>query len=417
MTTVVITGFGALTPLGASPAETWTNMLAGKSGISPLTQEWAKDLPVRFAGQVKADLSQWVSRVETRRLDRVSQMALAAAKQAWSDAGFDGTTDSIDKDRLGVCVGTGVGGLTTTLAQWDVQKEKGARRVSPFTVPGLMANAPAAHVGLLVGARAGVHTTVSACASSNEAISLAMDMLRLGRADIVIAGGSEATVHPLPIASFAQMQALSKRNDDPERASRPWDVNRDGFVIGEGSVMMVVETLESAQSRGARIYATLAGAGISADSHDLVQPDPSGYGQELAMRRALADAGLRPDEICHINAHGTSTPQGDVTEAKSIRAALDEATEQVLVTSTKSMTGHLLGAAGALETFATAMAVREHIVPPTINADQLEDGLPINIAANSAMPLEHSRLAAINNSFGFGGHNVAIAVTNDNITA
>lgn len=416
MTTVVITGFGALTPLGEDANETWTNMLAGKSGVSPLEQEWAKELPVRFAGQVKADLSQWVSRLEARRLDRVSQMAIAAAKQAWENAGLTESDESIDKDRLGVCVGTGVGGLTTTLAQWDVLRDKGVRRVSPFTVPGLMANAPAAHIGLLVGAKAGVHTTVSACASSNEAISLGMDMLRLGRANIVIVGGAEATVHPLPIGSFAQMQALSKRNDDPEHASRPWDVDRDGFVIGEGAVMMVIETLESAQSRGAKIYATLAGSGISADSHDLVQPDPSGYGQELAMKRALSEAGLRPEDICHINAHGTSTPQGDLTEAKSIRAALGKAADSAIVTSTKSMTGHLLGAAGALETFATAMALRERVVPPTININRLEDDLPIKIAANHTVPLTQGRLAAINNSFGFGGHNVAIALTNDNIT-
>ena len=416
MTTIVITGFGALTPLGEDANATWTNMLSGRSGVSQLEQEWAKELPVRFAGQVKADLSKWVSRVESRRLDRVSQMALAGAKQAWEDSGLSEADESIDRDRLGVCVGTGVGGLTTTLAQWDVLRDKGVRRVSPFTVPGLMANAPAAHIGLLVGAKAGVHTTVSACASSNEAISLGMDMLRLGRADIVIAGGAEATVHPLPIGSFAQMQALSKRNDDPEHASRPWDLDRDGFVIGEGAVMMVIETLESAKSRGAKIYATLAGSGISADSHDLVQPDPSGYGQELAMKRALTDAGLRPEDICHINAHGTSTPQGDITEAKSIRAALGKAVDSVIVTSTKSMTGHLLGAAGALETFATAMALRERVVPPTINIDHLEDDLPINIAANQTVPLPQGQLAAINNSFGFGGHNVAIALTNDNVT-
>lgn len=413
--TIVITGFGALTPIGDDAESTWTNMLAGRSGVQLLEYDWAEELSVRIAGEVTTDLSPWISRVEARRLDRVSQLAIAAASQAWEDSGL-AENNPYEKDRTGVCVGTGIGGLTTTLEQWDVMHSKGIRRVSPFTVPGLMANAPAAHIGLMIGARAGVHTAVSACASGNEAISQGIDMLRLNRADLVLVGGTEAVINPLPIVSFSQMQALSKRNDSPETASRPWDVDRDGFVLGEGATIMVLERLESAQARGAKIYGTLAGSGISADSHDLVQPDPSGYGQELAMKRALADANLHPSEIKHVNAHGTSTPQGDTTEAKSISSALGDAAKDVLVTSTKSMTGHLLGAAGALETFATVMALHDRVVPPTINIENLEPDLPVQIVANEKkrLPAE-GKLAALNNSFGFGGHNVAIAVTNENV--
>lgn len=413
--TIVITGFGALTPIGDDAESTWTNMLAGRSGVHLLEYDWAEELSVRIAGEVTTDLSPWISRVEARRLDRVSQLAIAAASQAWEDSGL-AENNPYEKDRTGVCVGTGIGGLTTTLEQWDVMHSKGIRRVSPFTVPGLMANAPAAHIGLMIGARAGVHTAVSACASGNEAISQGIDMLRLNRADLVLVGGTEAVINPLPIVSFSQMQALSKRNDSPETASRPWDVDRDGFVLSEGATIMVLERLESAQARGAKIYGTLAGSGISADSHDLVQPDPSGYGQELAMKRALADANLHPSEIKHVNAHGTSTPQGDTTEAKSISSALGDAAKDVLVTSTKSMTGHLLGAAGALETFATVMALHDRVIPPTINIENLEPDLPVQIVANEKkrLPAE-GKLAALNNSFGFGGHNVAIAVTNENV--
>ncbi len=413
--TIVITGFGALTPIGDDAESTWTNMLAGRSGVHLLEYDWAEELSVRIAGEVTTDLSPWISRVEARRLDRVSQLAIAAASQAWEDSGL-AENNPYEKDRTGVCVGTGIGGLTTTLEQWDVMHSKGIRRVSPFTVPGLMANAPAAHIGLMIGARAGVHTAVSACASGNEAISQGIDMLRLNRADLVLVGGTEAVINPLPIVSFSQMQALSKRNDSPETASRPWDVDRDGFVLSEGANIMVLERLESAQARGAKIYGTLAGSGVSADSHDLVQPDPSGYGQELAMKRALADANLHPSEIKHVNAHGTSTPQGDTTEAKSISSALGDAAKDVLVTSTKSMTGHLLGAAGALETFATVMALHDRVVPPTINIENLEPDLPVQIVANEKkrLPAE-GKLAALNNSFGFGGHNVAIAVTNENV--
>ena len=416
MKDIVITGMGTTSPLGGDLQSTWQAMLAGESGIAELTQEWAGDLPVRIAGHVKVDPSEKIDRVKARRLDRNAQLALIAAEEAWLDAGLAlGDDNPIDPERLAVCIGTGIGGLQTLLGNWDAYRDRGPRRVSPFTIPMLMANAAAANVGLMVNAAAAVHAPVSACASSNEAIALAVDQLRLGRADIVVSGGSEATIHPLPLAAFAQMQALSKRNDDPTTASRPWDKGRDGFVLSEGAAILILETLEHAHARGARIYGTLAGAGVSDDNHDIVQPAPSGLGQSSAMLKALRESGLSASDIRHVNAHGTSTPQGDVTEAHSIRRALGSAADDVIVTSTKSMTGHLLGAAGALETIATVLALRDRVVPPTINLADPEDGLPIAVAANEPYALPASGpLAAINNSFGFGGHNVAVAVTNAN---
>lgn len=414
MTEVVITGFGAITPLGADAATTWEGLLAGRSGVHTLPYEWAEELPTRFAAEVTTDVMTKLERVEARRWDRSTQLAVIAALEAWEDAGLTLDEDNgIDRDRLVVCGASGIGGLHSLLGQWDVHKEKGFRRVSPFTIPMLMANAPAANVGLKVGARAGVHTPVSACASSNEAIALGLDQIRLGRADVAVLGGTEAVIHPLPLAAFGQMQALSRRNDSPESASRPWDTSRDGFVMGEGACFMVVETLDHAKARGAKIYGTLAGAGISADSHDIVQPDPTGEGQSSAMLKALRDANLQASDIKHVNAHATSTPQGDIAEAGSIASALGEAASEVLVTGTKSMTGHLLGGAGALETFATTMALHDRKVPGTINITDLEPDLPVQIATRTT-DLPDGDLAALNNSFGFGGHNVCVAVTTAN---
>ncbi|MBU4588969.1 MAG: beta-ketoacyl-ACP synthase II, partial [Actinobacteria bacterium] len=370
MTEIVITGLGATTPLGGDLASTWAGMLAGRSGVSLITEEWAAELPARIAAKVAVDPSELIDRVKARRLDRSTQLALVAAQEAWRDAGFDWDAEEgvdVDPQTLLVSLASGIGGLHSLLNNWDNHRDKGYRRVSPFTIPMLMANAPASNVGIQIHAKAGVHTPVSACASSNEAISLGIDQLRLGRAEIAVVGGTESTIHPLPMAAFGQMQALSRRNDEPERASRPWDRDRDGFVMGEGAAVLVIETLEHALARGAKIYGTLAGSGISADSHDIVQPDPSGAGQAKAMQKALANAGLTAADIRHVNAHGTSTPQGDLTEAGSIRNALGAATDQVVVTSTKSMTGHLLGGAGALETIATVMALHDRLVPPTIN--------------------------------------------------
>lgn len=418
MREVVITGMGATTPLGGDLASTWDAMLAGESGVAELTQEWAQPLAVRIAASLKVDPEGIIDRVRARRLDRSAQIALIAAEEAWRHAGYDlGEANTVDPERLAVAIGTGIGGLHSLLDNWDKYRDKGPRRVSPYTIPMLMSNAPAANVGLMMNAKAAIHTPVSACASSNEAISLAVDQIRLGRADVIVAGGTEATIHALPLSAFAQMQALSKRNEEPQRASRPWDKARDGFVLGEGAAVLILESLEHAQARGATIYGTIAGCGITADSHDIVQPEPAGSGQSNAMIKAMREGGLSASDIIHVNAHGTSTPQGDMTEAGSVRRALGDAADACIVTSTKSMTGHLLGGAGALELIATVLALRDRMSPPTINLDDPEDDLPIVIAANKATPLPaEGQLAAINNSFGFGGHNVAVAVTTANVT-
>ena len=410
-TPVVVTGIGATTPLGGDAPSTWEALLAGKSGVRRIDADWAEELPVKIAAQVAVDPSEVLDRVEARRLDRSAQLGVIAAMEAWRDAGYGLKEDNpVDRERLGVAIATGIGGLQTLLVNWDLQKDKGARRVSPLAIPMLMANATAANVSLRLGAQAGVHTPVSACASSNESIALGLDMIRLGRADVVVVGGTEGVIHPLPIASFAQMQAMSRRNDEPERASRPWDVDRDVFVLAEGAAMFVIETLDHAQARGAKIYGELAGAGITADAHDMVQPNPTGRTQALAMTRALREGQLDPADIVHVNAHATSTPQGDITEASSIRQALGEDTEAI-VNGTKSMTGHLLGGAGALESLATLLALRHRKVPPTINLDNCEPDLGIDIATK-VRDLPSGDLAGINNSFGFGGHNVAVALTN-----
>ncbi|MGH3454548.1 MAG: beta-ketoacyl-ACP synthase II [Nocardioidaceae bacterium] len=405
-TRVVVTGIGATSPLGGDVESTWQALLDGRSGVSRLEREWAEQLPVQIAGQAAVEPTEVIERVKARRLDRAAQFAVVAANEAWADAGLD--TGEVDAERLGVAIATGIGGVQTLLANYDALNEKGPRRVSPLAVPMLMANSPAANVGLILGAKAGVHTPVSACASGNEGISLGVDMIRLGRADVVVVGGTEASVLALPMAAFGQMMALSKRNDEPERASRPWDVDRDGFVLSEGGAVLVIESADHAAARDARIYAEVAGAGISADSHDIAQPEPAGTGASLAMRRALAESDLAPSDIAHINAHATSTPQGDVAEALAIRSALGDAADALVVTGTKSMTGHLLGAAGAFESIATVLSLHHRRVPPTINLDKVDDAIDLDIAT-SVRDLPEGDLAALNNSFGFGGHNVAVA--------
>jgi 3-oxoacyl-[acyl-carrier-protein] synthase II len=405
-TRVVVTGLGTTSPVGGDVPTTWAALLAGHSGVRPIKHDWADQLSTQIAAEVAVDPTDVLERVKARRLDRSGQLALVAALEAWADSGL--ADAEMDQERLGVAMASGIGGVQTLLSNYDALKEKGPRRVSPLAIPMLMPNSPAANIGLAIGARAGVHTPVSACASGNEAIALGIDMIRLGRADIVVVGGTEAAVHPLPMAAFGQMMALSKRNDDPERASRPWDKGRDGFVLGEGAAVLVLESEEHAKARGAKVYAEAAGAGITADSHDIAQPDPGGFGATRAMKMALRESGLEPSEIAHINAHATSTPQGDLAEALAIRNALgDEAAEHLVLTSTKSMTGHLLGAAGALESIAVVLALRDRVVPPTINLEDPEDiGLDI---ATEKRTLPEGDLAALNNSFGFGGHNVAIA--------
>ncbi|WP_283138147.1 beta-ketoacyl-ACP synthase II [Rhizohabitans arisaemae] len=398
---VVVTGLGATTPLGGDVASTWSGLVAGRSGVRPLNQEWIDVLPVGFAAPAAVDPTEVLPRPEARRLDRAEQFALVAAREAWRDAG----SPEVDADRLGVVVGSGIGGITTVLSAYDTFKEKGWQRLSPFTIPMLMPNGAAGWVGLEVGAKAGVHSTVSACATGAESIGYALEMIRSGRADIVVAGGTEAAIHPLNLASFAAMRALSTRNDEPERASRPFDKNRDGFVLGEGSGIIVLESLEHARARGARIYAEALGVGYSADAHHIAQPEPEGRGIVLAMERALANAEIAPSEVLHINAHATSTPAGDVMEAVAIKSAIGD---HPVVTATKSMTGHLLGGAGGVESVATILSLVNRLVPPTTNLDDPDDGVEIDVVRGEARALPEGEIAAINNSFGFGGHNVAV---------
>lgn len=404
-TRVVVTGVGAVTPLGATAHETWEAVLKGTSGVAPITAPWITehDLPVTFAAQTPAAHIACLPRHEAKRLDPSGQFAVVAARQAWEDAG----APDVDPVRLGVTVGTGIGGLWTTLTAWDTVRERGPRRVLPLTVPMLMPNSSAAAVSLALGARAGAHAPVSACASGGEALSQGLTMIRSGRADVVVAGGTEAAVHPLTLSCFSAMRALSTRNDAPELASRPYDTARDGFVMGDGAGVLVLESLEHARARGARIYAEVIGAGLSADSYDVAAPEPEGAGAARAVREALEDGGVGPSDVVHVNAHATSTPVGDLAEVRSLRSALGPALDGAAVSATKSMTGHLLGAAGAVEGIFTVLALHHRVAPPTINLDDLDPAVDLDVVHGAPRPLADG--VALNNSFGFGGHNVAIA--------
>ena len=408
-TRVVVTGLGAITPLGVDVASTWEALLAGRSGVRQLTDDWAAELPARIAAWAAADPATLLDRVQARRLDRCEQFAIVAAREAWAHAG----SPEVDPERLGVVVSSGIGGVASTLNAYDTLREKGWQRLSPFTVPMLMPNGAAGWLAIELGARAGVHTTVSACASGAEAIGYAMDMIRNGRADVVLAGGTEAAIMQLNIAAFAAMRALSTRNDEPERASRPFDKGRDGFVLGEGAGMVVLESEAHAAARGATVHAVAAGVGYSSDAHHIAQPDPAGSGLKLVIGRVLADAGLEPAQIVHVNAHATSTPAGDVVEAHAIAAALGEAAAGVVVSANKSMTGHLLGGAGAVESVAAILALRDRVAPPTINLEDPDDdaGLTISAQPQPLVPRTDGPMAVLNNSFGFGGANVALAFT------
>ncbi|GAA5060158.1 3-oxoacyl-[acyl-carrier-protein] synthase II [Thermocatellispora tengchongensis] len=401
---VVVTGLGATTPLGGDAATTWSALLAGRSGIKPLTADWIDTVPVKFAGVAAVDPGDVLPRPEARRLDRAEQFALIAARQAWEDAG----TPKVDPDRLGVVVGSGIGGITTILQAYDTYRDKGWNRLSPFTVPMLMPNGSAGWISIDLGARAGAHATVSACATGAESIGYAIEMIRSGRADVVVAGGTEAAIHPLNIASFAAMRAMSTRNDEPERASRPFDKARDGFVLGEGAGILVLESEEHALARGATIYAVAGGAGFSSDGHHISAPEPSGTGGKVAMERAIRAAGISAADVVHVNAHATGTPVGDEIETTAIKDAIGG---HPLVTATKSMTGHLLGGAGGIESVFTVLALKERIVPPTANLDDPADGIEVEIVRGEPRKLPEGQIAAINNSFGFGGHNVAVAFT------
>ena len=407
---VVVTGLGAITPLGQDVDSTWSALLAGKSGVRRLAESWADELPVRIAAIADADFSA-IPALQARRMDRCERLALISARQAWQDAG----APDVEPERLGVSVATGIGGLGTTLAAHDTLREHGWKRLSPFTVPMYMPNGSAAWIGIELGAQAGVHAAVSACASSAEAIGYGIEMIRSGRADVVMAGGTEAAIVPVNVASFAVMRALSTRNDEPERASRPFDKGRDGFVLGEGAAMVVLESAAHAARRDAVVYAVAAGVGYSADAHHIAQVDPEGRGSALAIRRALADAKVTPEQVIHINAHATSTPIGDAAEIKALQRGLGDAARTVIVSATKSMTGHLLGAAGALESVFTIRALSDGVAPPTINLEDPDDEIAaagIHIATEARELRGRAGPAvALNNSFGFGGHNVALVFT------
>jgi 3-oxoacyl-[acyl-carrier-protein] synthase II len=407
--TVVVTGLGATTPLGGDVASTWSAMLEGRSGVRRLTEPWAQELPVRIAAPAAVNPAEALARAQARRMDRCEQLALVAAREAWADAG----SPAVDPERLGVAVTSGIGGIGSILAGYDTLKEKGWSRLSPYTVPMLMPNGSAGWISMEFGARAGAHSLVSACASGAEAIGYGIDMIRSGRADVVIAGGTEAAIMALNIAAFAVMRAMSTRNDEPERASRPFDKARDGFVLGEGAGMLVLESLSHARQRDATVHAVAAGTGYSADAYHIAHPAPDGAGVIAAITRALGDARVDPGQVVHVNAHATSTPEGDTVEAQALAKALGTAIDGVVVTSTKSMTGHLLGGAGAIESVAAVLALREHVSPPTINLEDLDEDVPVEVATEP-MPLSKrgsEPMAVLNNAFGFGGHNVSLVFT------
>jgi 3-oxoacyl-[acyl-carrier-protein] synthase II len=381
-------------------------LLDGRRGGRRIEAPWAADLPVQIAAPAAVDPAGLLTVQERKRLDRSSQFALVAAREAWEDAGHP----EVPPERLGVVVGTGIGGVTSLLDSYDVLRERGPRRLMPITVTLLMPNGPAGSLSIEFGAKAGAHTPISACASGAEAIAYGADMIRTGRADVVIAGGTEAAIHQLPLAAFAAMQAVSRRNDEPEAASRPFDKSRDGFLLGEGAGIVILESAAHAHARSVTVYGEVAGAGYTSDAHHIAQPDPTGQGAARALRLALEHAGASPHDVVHINAHATSTPVGDVAEVTAIRAALGDAADGVVVTSTKSMTGHLLGAAGAVESIITLLALRARLVPPTANLDDLDDEVTLDIARGEPRPLPDGPLLGLNNSFGFGGHNVALAL-------
>ena len=402
---IVVTGIGATTPLGGTARKSWDALLAGESGIRSLQHEWVgkHDLPVTFAGEARVRPEEVLERVEYKRLDPSSQFALISAREAWADAG----SPEVDPVRVGVDYSTGIGGLWTLLDAWDTLKEKGPRRVLPMTIPMLMPNAAAAAISMSIPSRAYARTDVSACASSTEAIANAYDHLQKGLADVVIAGGTEAVVHPLPIAAFAAMQALSRRNDDPATASRPYDVSRDGFVLGEGAGTIILETEEHAIARGARIYAELAGGAVTSDSFHITAPDPEGSAAARAMLGALEQAGASIEDVRHINAHATSTPVGDIAEYKALLRVFGDLLPGIPVSATKAATGHLLGGTGALEAIFTILALHHRTAPPTINLTEQDPLIPLDVVT-APRALGDGPLLAMSNSFGFGGHNAVV---------
>lgn len=413
---VLVTGLGATTPIGGNVPTTWDNALKGVSGIAKLDEPWVEeyDLPVYIVGRVAVPPleSGRLDKVEAKRLDPSGQLALIAAREAWDDAGFSGpdaeTAAELEPLRTGVSFGTGIGGVCTLLDAWDTMRDKGTRRVKPMSIPMFMANANSAIVSMSLKARAAAQTVVSACASSTESLQFGAEMIQSGKADVVLVGGSESAIHPLPLAAFARMQALSTRNDEPEQASRPYDNDRDGFVMGEGAAAMVLESEEHARARGARVYAELAGTGVSADAYHITAPDPKALGATRALREAMENGNIDPKTVVHINAHATSTPAGDVPEALAIKAAFGEHTDNIAVSATKSMTGHLLGGAGALEAVLTILAIYHRKAPCTINLKSKDSRIDLNVVTDPR-ELPEGEIVGISNSFGFGGHNAVAA--------
>ncbi|MDQ3789814.1 MAG: beta-ketoacyl-[acyl-carrier-protein] synthase family protein [Actinomycetota bacterium] len=408
---VVVTGMGATTPLGGDVTSTWDGLIAGRNGIKTNDTEWAEkyDLPSRLMAPLAVEPSEVLPRVQLRRMDRCEQIAVIAARQAWADAGFELPSDEhepVDPDRLGVAIGTGIGGPVTLLDQDDLLEQHGLRKVSPLTVPMLMPNGPAALVSIELRARAGVHSPASACASGAEGLAQAYQMIQTGRADVVVAGGAEACIHPITVAGFAQSRTLSLRNDEPERASRPFDVDRDGFILGEGAGVLVLESEEHARARGARVYGKLAGAGITSDAYHITGNHPEGIGQINAMTQAIRQAGLTPADIGHVNAHATSTVVGDIGEAVAIKKAVGD---HAVLTAPKGSIGHLVGGAGAVESIVTLLSIYHGIIPATRNLENQDPKVELDVVAGEARKLD--LVAAMNDSFGFGGHNVALVFT------
>ncbi len=407
MKRVVITGLGALTPLGLTVKESWEAMLAGKSGIGPITQFDASGFPTRIAGELKGfDPKNYLSRKDARRMARCSQVAVAAVQEALRDAGFGEKVP--EPERTGTVIGVGMGGLDWALKHSRSFWERGFRGMNPFAVASSLPNMPSYHVSLYSGAQGPITTPVAACASGSQAIGEALDLIRLGRADVMIAGGVEALVHEIPIAGFSVMGALSQRNDEPEKASRPFDKDRDGFVFSEGAGIVILETLEHALARGAHIYAELVGYATSSDAYHIARPDPEGKGAQRVMRWALEDAGLTPEDVDYINAHGTATPLNDVTETYAIKQVFGEHAYKLAISSTKSMIGHTMGAAGAIETIATVLMMEQGVILPTINLDEPDPQCDLDYVPNVARPARIE--VAMKNAFGFGGQNACLVL-------
>ncbi|MEJ8648506.1 beta-ketoacyl-[acyl-carrier-protein] synthase family protein [Streptomyces sp. MS1.AVA.3] len=397
---VLVTGIGAMTPVGADASSSWSGLLAGKSGVRALVEEWAADLPVSIAAGLTEDPAAALPRTQARKLDRGEQLAMLTSREAWQDAG----APEVEPERLAVVIGTGTGGVLTTLGQDDIFEESGARRLSPFAVPMLMPNGPAAWVSMDLGAKGGARTPVSACASGAEALAMGLDLLRAGRVDVVVAGGVEACLHPFTIAAFAQMKALSTQCENPEAVSRPFDVARSGFVMGEGAGIMVLERAEFARARGAKTYGTLAGSAVSSSANHITASDAEG--QVHAIELALRDADLTPQDIGHVHAHATSTESGDLAEAEAIGRAVGT---HASVTATKSMTGHMLGASGAVGALAALLALKDGVAPAIRNLDELDPRIDLDVVQGENRTGQWN--ASLANSFGFGGHNVSLVFT------